>query len=99
MQYFSTLTVGGQEVQGVLDSGSFELVLFSEQCATCGAAGFYSANLSESFAQGPRRKEHAYGSGTCTTVDGRDDVAVGPLEARGQAFWLAVDCHMPLLRE
>eukprot|EP00401_Gymnodinium_catenatum_P059200 CAMPEP_0117544868 /NCGR_PEP_ID=MMETSP0784-20121206/45800_1 /TAXON_ID=39447 /ORGANISM="" /LENGTH=30 /DNA_ID= /DNA_START= /DNA_END= /DNA_ORIENTATION= len=30
------MTVGGQELEGILDTGSFELLVFSTKCRSCG---------------------------------------------------------------
>jgi len=96
--YIADLTVGGQQFKGILDTGSFELVIFGRNCRTCGIARAYNEKLSATYRPGMEHKELAYGSGACLTNDGRDTVDIAGMEAKSQAFWLAFQCQMPLLR-
>mmetsp|Transcript_81556 Transcript_81556/g.264221 ORF Transcript_81556/g.264221 Transcript_81556/m.264221 type:complete len:509 (+) Transcript_81556:3-1529(+) len=97
LQYFAVMQVGDQRIRGIVDTGSFELVVFSTACSTCGVAPAYSEKLSPSFQSGTVQEEHVYGSGSCITQDGRDQVVIGPLSAKQQAIWMATSCRMPLL--
>jgi len=99
LQYFTEVTLGGQRITGILDTGSFELVVFSRQCMTCGRAGAFDADRSPTFIAGDQYKEHAYGSGSCRSREGTDEVALGCYKSPNQAIWLAVDCKMQLLME
>lgn len=97
MQYSADIQLGGQTIRGILDTGSFEMLVFSKECKTCGSAKAYSPRVSMFFKMGIRRRVHSYGSGSCSARDARDKIEIGPLTAPSQAFWEAVDCEMPLL--
>jgi len=98
LQYFGEVAIGGQTVKGILDTGSFEIVAFSQRCSTCGTAGKYNEQSSSSFAKGTlRQEEHAYGSGSCWANDGYDTVSAAGFAAQKQALWVATSCDMPLL--
>jgi len=95
--YIANISVGGQTIKGVLDTGSFELVIFGQNCRTCGIARAYDETNSTTYKGGFEQKELSYGSGTCVTTEGRDTVVTAGLQAQNQAFWLAYECQMPLL--
>jgi len=98
LQYFTELTLGGQRITGILDTGSFELVVFSRSCSTCGQAAVYDETRSPTFVEGNMTKVHAYGSGSCTSKRGADEVQLGCYRTPRQAIWFAQQCRMPLLR-
>mmetsp|Transcript_56147 Transcript_56147/g.130734 ORF Transcript_56147/g.130734 Transcript_56147/m.130734 type:complete len:466 (-) Transcript_56147:86-1483(-) len=97
LQYYGHFDIGGQTNKGILDTGSFELVVFSARCSSCGIAGHYNESNSRTYRLGKSQKTHAYGSGTCLASDGYDTVSFGPFEAPNQALWLAQECEMQLL--
>jgi len=97
MVYIGDITVGGEHLRAVFDTGSFELVIFGQECNTCGGAVGYNDQESTTFKHGTLTKVIAYGSGSCNTKDGFDDVAVESLHAHNQAFWQATLCKMPML--
>mmetsp|Transcript_55422 Transcript_55422/g.171676 ORF Transcript_55422/g.171676 Transcript_55422/m.171676 type:complete len:480 (-) Transcript_55422:92-1531(-) len=99
LQYHSEMKIGGQTIQGIIDTGSFELVVFSKTCTTCGIAPAYDEKASTSYKKGNHSQVHAYGSGSCRTQDGRDDINLGCFTAPGQDMWMAMECQMPLLAE
>jgi len=99
LQYHCEMKIGGQTIQGILDTGSFDLVVFSKSCTTCGIAPAYNELSSGSYAKGILSQEHAYGSGSCNTADGSDNVAIGCFTAAHQDMWVAMQCQMPLLVE
>lgn len=101
LQYSVDLMVGGQNIRGILDTGSFELLVFPHSCHTCGSAKAksYNPNSSATFVQGKRNRLHTYGSGSCTAVDAHERIEVGPLVAKHQAFWDATQCQMPMLNK
>lgn len=94
--YFGNITVGGQRLKAILDTGSFELVLFSKRCPNCGTS-LYNEKASATFKKGSNTKVHAYGSGTCRAQDGYDMVELGKDMAKRQALWLTTECQMPVL--
>jgi len=98
LQYFGDIAVGGQSVTGILDTGSFELVLFNARCTSCGTAARYDPESSRTYAMGTLQQVHAYGSGACRTRDGFDTVTVGSFSAGRQPMWVANTCDMPLLQ-
>jgi len=98
VQYYGEISVGGQDVAGILDTGSFELVLFSKNCDSCGIAGKYDEKKSATYEAGKTTQEHAYGSGACMASDGFDTVAVNGLTAKHLPLWLATQCQMPVLQ-
>jgi len=98
LQYFTEIVVGGQRITGILDTGSFELVVFSRRCTTCGRAGVYDADSSSTFRGGDMIKVHAYGSGSCKSREGSDEVTLGCYKTPKQALWLAMECNMQLLQ-
>jgi len=96
--YTANTTMGGQPVQGILDTGSFELVVFGLDCSTCGIARAYDETLSPTYSNGTQDKMLAYGSGSCDTHAGKDKIEIAGLSADNQSFWLASYCQMPLLQ-
>jgi len=99
MQYYGDISIGGQTVKGILDTGSFEIVAFSKTCPSCGIAGKYNERGSKTYKKGTISQEHAYGSGSCWASDGFDAVSAGIFTAEKQALWIATECQMPLLAE
>jgi len=97
LQYVGDLTIGGQKFSGVLDTGSFDVVVFSKACSTCGVAKAYEEGKSPKMRRGQRRRTQNYGSGSCTSVDVKDEVVVGGTTVPSQDMWVAQDCNMPLL--
>mmetsp|Transcript_100318 Transcript_100318/g.292469 ORF Transcript_100318/g.292469 Transcript_100318/m.292469 type:complete len:479 (-) Transcript_100318:83-1519(-) len=99
LQYFTEINVGGQKITGILDTGSFELVVFSRGCFTCGRAGAYDSQRSATFKSGSDMKVLSYGSGSCKAKEATDQVTVGCYQTSQQSMWLAVDCRMQLLTQ
>lgn len=97
--YSADMVLGGQSMTGFLDTGSYEILVFSQACATCGTARRYNSSASSFFVAGDYREEQSYGSGTCTARDARDTLQVGPFNASGQHFWEALRCNMDILEE
>mmetsp|Transcript_74932 Transcript_74932/g.173744 ORF Transcript_74932/g.173744 Transcript_74932/m.173744 type:complete len:505 (+) Transcript_74932:1-1515(+) len=97
MQYHAEMLLGGQRIQGIIDTGSFELVVFSKGCNTCGIAGIYNELMSSTVAIGNHSQVQSYGSGSCTTTDAWDKVELGCYNTPAQALWLAKECKMPVL--
>mmetsp|Transcript_137516 Transcript_137516/g.293922 ORF Transcript_137516/g.293922 Transcript_137516/m.293922 type:complete len:478 (-) Transcript_137516:29-1462(-) len=97
MSYSGIVVIGGQTVSGIFDTGSSDFVAFSSQCMGCGGGG-YTSSLSSSYKDGHKASELSYGSGTCMSSEGFDEVAIGPLVAHGQLIYEAYRCVMPSLR-
>lgn len=98
VQYHAFLTVGGERLHAILDTGSVELVIVSSRCTPwCGTATLFNPNHSSTYEQGELVMQHSYGSGDLWTQLAFDDVAVGPFHAHHAAFWEVLDAYMPLL--
>lgn len=100
MQYPGEIQVGGQKLQGVFDTGSFELLVFSRQCTMCGSADLlYDHTLSKDYVAGTLQQTHSFGSGDTWSHEAADRVTVGPgLVAEAQSFWEVTDTMMPVLQ-
>jgi len=98
LQYYAYLTIGGQPITGLLDTGSFDLVVFDEDCADCGTAKKYASKRSQSYQAGPVVQSLYYGSGSVRVLEAADRVAVGPYGGVNLTFWNAVSASMPVLR-
>lgn len=99
LQYFGDIKVGEQTIAGVFDTGSFELLVFGEQCQTCGKAIGYHHSHSQTFFLGNHTETHSFGSGTCQSQDAFERVQVGPFDAQRFPFWEVVLAQMPVLRQ
>jgi len=99
VQYYSSIGIGGQTVKGVLDTGSFELLVVSKWCSTCGnsAVSAYDYRSSTQYRRGSETGSMSYGSGSCVTQDGFDRVELGCYSAGEQAIELATNCRMTVL--
>jgi len=97
VQYISYITIGRQTISGILDTGSFELVVFSGVCQSCGQAAKYDSALSSTYTAGKLASGQSYGSGDTTSLEAFDQVAIGPYDEANQTFWEVFDAHMPIL--
>eukprot|EP00413_Alexandrium_margalefii_P039128 CAMPEP_0204599356 /NCGR_PEP_ID=MMETSP0661-20131031/54776_1 /ASSEMBLY_ACC=CAM_ASM_000606 /TAXON_ID=109239 /ORGANISM="Alexandrium margalefi, Strain AMGDE01CS-322" /LENGTH=506 /DNA_ID=CAMNT_0051610073 /DNA_START=60 /DNA_END=1580 /DNA_ORIENTATION=+ len=97
MQYFAEITVGGQVVTGIIDTGSFELVVFEKHCSGCGVAAKFDHDRSGTYRPGPLSRSLAYGSGDLYAREAFDSVSVGSFSAVNQSFWEAFEGYMPIL--
>jgi len=100
LSYYGNLTVGGQPMRGVFDTGSIELVVLSENCSRCGDNGtkqLYNNSLSPRYVPGNTSTTLSYGSGQLSGNQAYDSVAIGPFVSIRTPFWEVVDAMMPLL--
>lgn len=97
VQYVGDIKVGNSNIRGIVDTGSFELLVFPKRCETCGTARGYDSGQSSTYVQGHTATNHSYGSGSCLSEDGRETVVMESLTAIDQPFWEAVSCEMDLL--
>eukprot|EP00929_Paragymnodinium_shiwhaense_P058530 TRINITY_DN29308_c0_g1_i2.p1 TRINITY_DN29308_c0_g1~~TRINITY_DN29308_c0_g1_i2.p1 ORF type:complete len:511 (-),score=77.83 TRINITY_DN29308_c0_g1_i2:40-1572(-) len=98
-QYLANITVGGQILDGILDTGSFELMVFSTACETCGnSEAFYSKTASSTYLAGSMSEVHVYGSGPLHANEGFEQVRVGPLLAENLSFWEVDEARMDVLQ-
>lgn len=99
MQYYGDVVVGGQQLSGIFDTGSFELLVFSQVCHFCGQSNrLYNHNLSNHYSRGNLTKMHSFGSGDTWSREAKDMVQVGSLETANQTFWEVIDTAMPVLQ-
>ncbi|CAK0893457.1 unnamed protein product, partial [Prorocentrum cordatum] len=98
VEYVSHMTVGKQTVVGIMDTGSFELVVFSTECQSCGTAAKYSPKASSSHSTGSLMTVQSYGSGDTYSWEAADEVQIGPFPKKKQTFWEVVDARMPILK-
>jgi len=98
IEYVSYLKVGDQTIAGILDTGSFELVVFSTECKTCGTAAKYNPKLSKTHKPGALMTVQSYGSGDTYSWEAKDTVSIGPFDTKNQTFWEVTDARMPILR-
>jgi len=102
LQYFGNMTVGGQFVRGVFDTGSIEFVVLSSKCEDyCGsrAKRLYVAEESKQYNHGTLQQMLSYGSGNLLADEAYDTVVIGTMQASVAPFWEVTDADMPLLLE
>lgn len=98
LQYYGNMTVGGQHLQVVMDTGSVDFVVLSKKCTQwCGDRVHFDAGESTTFLDGNLSLVLSYGSGTLLGREAYDTVGLGPLEADFTPFWEVYDASMPLL--
>jgi len=101
LAYYGNLTVGGQQMQGIFDTGFIELVVLSEACKDrCGNTRkklLYNSSQSSGYIQGNFSLRLNYGSGQLVGREAYDNVAIGPFSSSSTPFWEAIDAMMPLL--
>lgn len=103
LQYWGDLDVGSQVVQGILDTGSYELLVCSEDSVGCGKAAVYEH--SESTEEIGYYGFHFYGSGSTFSQIVTDTVAVtgapasAGLSKTDQYLWEILRTYMPVITE
>lgn len=98
VQYWGDFTIGGQSIQGIFDTGSFELLVRSTRCEHCvHPTNPYDRSESHTYVKNGSVTQHVFGSGPCISMLGYEDVEVGPLRSKRQAFWEIVRHNIPVL--
>jgi len=99
LSYYGDITIGGQTLQGVYDTGSIELVVLSKKCSWCGNGdrNLYDSSKSSWYSGGNFSLVLTYGSGQLLGQEAYDKLSMGPYESEKAAFWEVVDAQMPLL--
>jgi len=88
VQYYGEFELGGQKIMGIFDTGSFELLVRSTRCEGCAhPTAPYDRNLSGTYEKEGTVTKHVFGSGPCVSMKGFEDVGVGPMMSKKQAFW------------
>lgn len=98
MQYFGDISVGGQKVPAIFDTGSFEVIVASTRCKQCRDPP-YNPQASKSFrpSQPTKAVQHLFGSGPVNSELGFESVQVGPLTSSEQAFYQIVKHDIDVL--
>merc|ERR1719188_135880 len=102
LQYMGNMTVGGQNIQGIFDTGSIEFAVLSDKFTKyCGTQieNLYHANSSQKYRHGDLSLVLSYGSGTLMAKEAYDTVVIGTMQASVSPFWEVTDADMPLLLE
>lgn len=94
-QYAADIDIGPHRVQGIFDTGSFELLVLSERCDHCHATPYDHAD-SATFRPNGTVVQHVFGSGPCLSMKGYEQVAVGPLTAPNTTFYEIVRHEIPV---
>jgi len=97
VQYYSYVSVGGQTLSGILDTGSFDLVVFDKKCAGCGPAAKYQSTRSPTYREGGFNNKLGYGSGSVDCKQAFDIVSIGPYAGVNLTFWNVFQASMPVL--
>eukprot|EP00933_Yihiella_yeosuensis_P011331 TRINITY_DN11856_c0_g1_i1.p1 TRINITY_DN11856_c0_g1~~TRINITY_DN11856_c0_g1_i1.p1 ORF type:complete len:437 (-),score=89.59 TRINITY_DN11856_c0_g1_i1:204-1514(-) len=99
VQYSGDFKIGGQEIKGIFDTGSFELVVRSSRCTACiNPTVPYFHEKSKNYKDGEKMTRHLYGSGPCDTRLGYDTVSVGDnMVAEHQALWEIVQHNITIM--
>jgi len=94
VQYSAPLTIGGQTLPVIYDTGSFEILVLSKLCPSCEARhAVYDSAKSTSFAASTPSvvTEHLFGSGPVVSEKGFEAVKLGdtssPLSLQHMPFW------------
>jgi len=99
-EYVAQVTVGGQNISAVMDSGSLDFVLISDICSDCGnTARLYHPEKSATHRSTGLMKDVKYGSGLMMTNLSYETLTVGPWIVEDVPFWEVHDADMPLLQE
>lgn len=87
LQYFGNISIGGQTVSAIFDTGSFDVIVSSTRCKQCKKPP-YNPEVSKTFRSSDPVKavRHEFGSGPVHSELGYEDIKVGPLSSYGQAF-------------
>lgn len=98
VQYYADFKIGGQNIAGIFDTGSFELLVRSTRCSMCvHPTPPYDHTKSASYVENGTTIKHVFGSGPCISYMGYDEVDVGPMKAKDQAFWEIIEHQIQVL--
>merc|ERR1719272_291638 len=69
VQYYADFDIGGQNISGIFDTGSFELLVRSTRCDQCAhPTPPYNHVKSSSYVENGTTTQHVFGSGPCRSV-------------------------------
>jgi len=108
VDYTVEVNISGQVVHVIPDTGSFAMVLFSDQCKSCGQRKhlLHPSQL-EHLRTGTHRAVQNYGSGETYSADAYapTQISCGPgagpsiIRAYKQMFWMTVKADLPVAEE
>lgn len=89
VSYTGRVLIGGESIETIFDTGSFELVVLSQDCKECGdkLGRLYDSKRSQTYKDGNVTGSCTYGSGTAYTEASYDDVSIEALQGSEQFFW------------
>jgi hypothetical protein len=96
VQYSGPLTLGGQTLPVVYDTGSFEILVLSTLCTSCAPElAKYDAKQSTTFVSNGVRARHVFGSGPVNSQKAYETVWIGdgnsPYYVANMPFWEVTD--------
>lgn len=98
VQYSGLMRIGGQQFRAIVDTGSWELLVFGVNCSTCGSRQYlYDGSKSPDYLNSGFQGAHNFGSGSTFDVEVADKVQIGALHIPRQVFWEVVSAEMPIL--
>lgn len=100
VQYYGQVTIGGQQMSAIMDTGSSEFVVLSDRCkGNCGdqSLKLYHADESPTHWEGDLQLQLTYGSGTVLGSEAYDSVQIGPMRANQVPFWEGIEAEMKQL--
>eukprot|EP00747_Dinoflagellata_sp_TGD_P079722 gnl/TRDRNA2_/TRDRNA2_160614_c0_seq5.p1 gnl/TRDRNA2_/TRDRNA2_160614_c0~~gnl/TRDRNA2_/TRDRNA2_160614_c0_seq5.p1 ORF type:complete len:410 (+),score=39.44 gnl/TRDRNA2_/TRDRNA2_160614_c0_seq5:60-1289(+) len=105
MHYVGDISIGGQVLKCILDTGSFQILAFSKvdcPASQCHTSGMYDRFHSSTFQWTMATYEAEFGSGTVKAKGGLEKVSIGPADlmvAHDQLFWYVYEAHLGKLLE
>lgn len=97
VQYVAQITIGKEPLWGVLDTGSFEMVVFPTTCTSCGIAAKYDPKASNTHVMGALTSSDSFGSGDLYSTQAFDYVKVADFPPVNQSFWSVDMAAMSIL--
>eukprot|EP00933_Yihiella_yeosuensis_P060472 TRINITY_DN63233_c0_g1_i1.p1 TRINITY_DN63233_c0_g1~~TRINITY_DN63233_c0_g1_i1.p1 ORF type:complete len:439 (-),score=76.52 TRINITY_DN63233_c0_g1_i1:70-1386(-) len=99
VQYSGDFTFGTESIPVVYDTGSFEVLVLSEDCQKCSKSlRRYNQKLSKTFVMGGMTAEHDFVSGSATTKLAFETLKMGhqdsPAVTQNQSFWMVEDVDL-----
>ncbi|GBC03736.1 hypothetical protein RclHR1_00530011 [Rhizophagus clarus] len=91
LEYYAKLTIGGQNFNIILDTGSSNLFVPNINCisTTCRNHNLFDPTKSKTFTAAGNPWEIKFGIGSASGITGIDDIQIGNLVAKQQVFGLA----------
>jgi len=100
VQYYADFKIGGQDIPGIFDTGSFELLVRSSRCDKCvHPTPPYDRKKSNTYVENGTVTKHVFGSGPCISMMGYETVEVGDMIAQEQVFWEIVSHSITVLNK